>query len=143
MLRATGPPPVPCSEKKNTTKHKNIVAKKRKHFLIKKEGGEVERERRDGLCCGAEMSAGKLHINHRERGGGKELLQLYQGKAFAVENWCGWPASGPALCSLAPTPPLCTLHPLLAPKFRSLMGHWLCAPQDLLEVGNEVVVNKS
>lgn len=123
-----------------------MVAKKtRKHFLIKKEGGEVGRERQEAgeMDC-AEMSAGKLHINHRERGGGREeLLQLYQGKAFAVENWCGWPASGPAPCSLALTPPLRTLHPLLAPKFGSVMGHWLCAPQDLLGVGNEVVVNKS
>lgn len=34
-------------KKKTTTKHKNIVAKKRKHFLIKKEGGEVGRERQE------------------------------------------------------------------------------------------------
>lgn len=45
--------------------------KEKKPFLLKNGrwgGGGNEQE--DGLCCGTEMSAGKLYINHCKRGGG-------------------------------------------------------------------------
>lgn len=66
LLTATLLPPVAVSPLAG----KHCSKKKKKNISsLKKEGGEEEGEapsRGDGWCCGAEMSAEKLYINHGE-----------------------------------------------------------------------------